>query len=66
MVSWLNVAEIEISAMDVECIGRRIKDKETLAREVGAWTERRNKEEKKIDWRFTRQKADEKLSRYYV
>jgi hypothetical protein len=64
--SWLNVAEIEISAMDVECTGRRIKDKETLAREVGAWTERRNKEEKKIDWRFTRQKADEKLSRYYV
>lgn len=64
--SWLNVAEIEISAMDVECTGGRIGDKETLARELRAWAERRNREKKKIDWRFTRQRADEKLSKYYV
>jgi hypothetical protein len=64
--SWLNVAEIEIGVMDAECTGRRIKDKETLSREVRAWTTRRNKQENKIDWRFTKQKADEKLSKYYV
>ena len=64
--SWLNVAEVEIGAMDAECTGRRIKDKETLRKEVRAWTNRRNKQEKKIDWGFTKQKADEKLSRYYV
>lgn len=64
--SWLNVAEIEIGVMDAECTGRRIPDKETLRREVSAWTDRRNRRKKKIEWRFTRQKADEKLSRYYV
>jgi hypothetical protein len=64
--SWLNVAEIEIGVMDAECTGRRIPDKETLRGEVSAWTNRRNRLKKKIEWRFTRQKADEKLSRYYV
>ena len=64
--SWLNVAEIEIGVMDAECTGGRIPDKETLRREVSAWTNRRNRLRKKIEWRFTRQKADEKLSRYYV
>ena len=64
--SWLNVAEIEIGVMDIECTGRRIKDKETLSKEVRAWTNRRNKQKKKINWRFTKQKADRKLSKYYV
>ena len=55
-----------ISAMDVECTGRRIKDKETLSRELRAWMKRRNKEGKKIDWRFTKEDADRKLSKHYV
>jgi hypothetical protein len=33
---------------------------------VGAWTRRRNTARNKIDWRFTREKADQKLSKYYV
>ena len=64
--SWLNVAEIEIGVMDAECTRRRIPDKEAIRREVIAWERQRNKQKKKIDWRFTRQKADEKLSAYYV
>lgn len=64
--SWLNVAEIEIGVMDAECTGKRIGDKEILSREVRAWANRRNKQKKKIDWRFTKEKADEKLSRHYV
>lgn len=64
--SWLNAAEVEISVMDVECTGRRIGDRETLAREVVAWTRRRNCQKKKIEWRFTREKADKKLSKHYV
>lgn len=64
--SWLNVAEIEINVMDAECTGRRIGDKETLDRQVTAWTKSRNQQEKKIDWRFTKQDADMKLSKYYV
>ena len=64
--SWLNVAEMELSAMEVGCTGRRMPDKPTLARELQAWTKRRNKQGKKINWRFTRKDADEKLSKHYV
>ena len=64
--SWLNVAEIEINVMDIECTDRRIGDTEKLAKEVNAWTRRRNDMKKKIDWKFTRERADRKLSKYYV
>ena len=52
--------------MDIECTDRRIGDKETLTQEVAAWTKRRNDYEKKINWKFTKEKADKKLSKYYV
>ena len=64
--SWLNAAGIEISVMDIECTGRRISDRETLARQVMAWTSRRNHQQKKIEWKFTKEKADKKLSKHYV
>lgn len=64
--SWLNVAEIEIGVMDTECTRRRISDRKTLAREVHAWRIRRNRQGKKIDWRFTRKEADLKLGKHYV
>ncbi|GBE54056.1 hypothetical protein BMS3Bbin15_00206 [archaeon BMS3Bbin15] len=52
--------------MDIECTGRRIGDTEKLAKEIAAWTWRRNEMKKKIDWKFTRENADRKLSKYYV
>lgn len=65
--SWLNMAEIEIGILDTECLGdRRVPDEQTLVREVVAWVQRRNKEQKKIVWKFTKQDADKKLSKYYV
>ena len=64
--SWLNAAEVEINVMDIECTDRRISDMNILAHEVSAWTKRRNDHENKINWTFTRDKADEKLSKYYV
>lgn len=64
--SWLNVAEIEIGIMDNQCTGTRIGTIEQLSEEVNEWTRARNKMKKKIDWKFTRQKADEKLSKHYV
>jgi len=64
--SWLNVAEIEIEIMDRECTRRRIKDKEMLNREVKVWEKRRNRQRKKIDWTFTKKKADKKLGKYYT
>jgi len=63
--SWLNAAEIEINVMDLECTGRRIGDIGTLTKEVDAWTKRRNKNKKKINWKFTKKNADEKLSKHY-
>ncbi len=64
--SWLNAAEIEINIMDVECTGKRIGDIETLKREVAGWTELRNEQKKKINWKFTREQADKKMSNRYV
>jgi len=64
--SWLNVAEIEIGALDKECTDRRMKDISFLRKEVEACTKRRNNEKRKIDWRFTKQDADRKLAKHYV
>ena len=64
--SWLNAAEIEINVMNMQCTGKRIGDRGTLTNEVSAWTKRRNANKKKINWKFTKNKADEKLSRHYV
>jgi len=64
--SWLNAAEIEISVMDEECTDRRIADIGMLTNEVAAWTKRRNENKKKINWKFTKKIADEKMTKYYV
>jgi len=64
--SWLNAAEIEINVMEMQCTNKRIGDIGTLTNEVNAWTKRRNKNKKKINWKFTKKKADEKLSKHYV
>ena len=63
--SWLNQAEIEINAMDIECTKRRIPDKKTLVAEVNAWTKQRNKNKSKINWTFTKKDADKKLKKHY-
>jgi hypothetical protein len=64
--SWLNMAEIEIGILDRQCTGRRIGEEARLAAEVSAWKQRRNQQGSRIDWKFTRQDADQKLSRHYV
>ena len=64
--SWLNAAEIEICVMDEDCTGRRIGDIRMLTNEVAAWTKRRNENRNKINWKFTKKIADEKMSKYYV
>lgn len=64
--SWLNMAEIEINIMDRQCTGGRIESKEKLNTAVTAWSKDRNEKERKIEWTFTRQKTDKKLSKYHV
>jgi hypothetical protein len=40
--SWLNIVEIELSAMTSQCLGRRIDTLEKLSGELGAWQLERN------------------------
>jgi transposase len=64
--SWLNMAEIEFSSLSRQCLNRRIKDKELLKKEVAAWEKERNRKAVKINWSFTVQDAQEKLTRHYL
>jgi hypothetical protein len=64
--SWLNMAEIEIGILDRQCTGRRIGEDARLRSEVLAWEQQRNRARCRIDWKFTRQDADRKLSQHYV
>jgi hypothetical protein len=64
--SWLNMAEIEIGILSRQCLNRRIPDRNTLRHEVDAWQLGRNDQKRTIEWTFTRQDADLKLSRHYV
>jgi len=63
--SWLNMAEIEFSALSKQCLDRRIPSLEKLQREVKSWTDKRNKEKIKINWQFTNVKARDKFQRHY-
>jgi hypothetical protein len=63
--SWLNMAEIEISALSRQCLHRRIPDKEALAKETAACQKQRNQDHVVIKWHFTTTNARTKLSRLY-
>jgi hypothetical protein len=63
--SWLNVAEIELSALNSQCLNRRIPNIELMRKEVAAWQEDRNNRATPIDWRFTTEDARIKLKRIY-
>ena len=63
--SWLNMAEIELSILQRQCLARRIGDETKLAAEVAAYEECRNREKAKIDWRFSLADARTKLKRLY-
>lgn len=63
--SWLNMAEIEISVLERQCLRRRIADRETLARETGAWAGYRNRHATRMQWQFTSTDARIKLKRLY-
>jgi len=64
--SWLNMAEIEIGILSRQCLDRRIASRQLLQSEVDAWQAARNAEERTIEWKFTRQDADQRLGRHYV
>jgi DDE superfamily endonuclease len=63
--SWLNMAEIELSALVRQCLDRRLPDIETLTDEVQSWQQQRNDEVVKVLWQFTTTDARTKLKHLY-
>ena len=63
--SWLNMAEIEFSALARQCLDRRIDSIDKLRKEVLAWTDERNRQSVKVHWSFTVDMAREKLASQY-
>jgi hypothetical protein len=63
--SWLNIAEIELSAMTKQCLERRIPSMVALCYEVKKWEEERNRTQTGVDWRFRTEDARIKLKRLY-
>lgn len=63
--SWLNMAEIELSVLQRQCLDRRIPDQEMLTREVAMWEHKRNQDAVQVNWRFTTEDARIKLKKLY-
>lgn len=63
--SWLNMAEIELSALVRQCLDRRLPDLEMLTQEVQAWQQQRNDEVIKVQWQFKTTDARTKLLHLY-
>lgn len=63
--SWLNMAEIELSALSRQCLDRRLADPATMTREVSAWATARNTHATTVHWRFTTADARIKLASLY-
>ena len=63
--SWLNMIEIEFSALSRQCLDRRIPSLERLAKEVLALVKERAEKKIKINWQFSIETARTKLNRHY-
>ena len=63
--SWLNMAEIELSAMTTQCLKRRIETMALLELEINSWHTDRNQKEKSVDWQFSTAHARVKLKKLY-
>jgi len=63
--SWLNMAEIELSALKGQCLDRRIADMATMQTEVATWENDRNNSLRTINWQFTTPDARIKLKQLY-
>jgi hypothetical protein len=62
--SWLNMAEIELSVLERQCLSRRM-NREQLEAEVSVWEIQRNFLQGKINWQFTTADARIKLRKLY-
>lgn len=64
--SWLDIAEIELSSLSKQCLGkRRIDNLQNLNSELEKWHTDRNQKQKGVDWQFTSEDARVKLKHLY-
>jgi len=63
--SWLNMAEIELSALNGQCLDRRIPNLVTMQNHIAAWENDRNNRQSKIHWHFFTNDARIKLKHLY-
>jgi DDE superfamily endonuclease len=63
--SWLNMIEIEFSALSKQCLDRRIATKAELSQEVLVVVKEREEKAIKVDWQFSIASARSKLNRHY-
>jgi hypothetical protein len=62
--SWLNMAEIELSALARD-LPERVGDRPAIEQHLSAWERRRNDAKVKADWQFTTADARIKLRKLY-
>lgn len=63
--SWLNIIEIEFSAISRLCLNRRIPSKPEVEQEVLSIIKDREDKKIKIDWQFSKENARKKMKRHY-
>jgi hypothetical protein len=63
--SWLNIAEIELSALTRQCLDRRIADLNVLNTELAAWQDSTNTDQRQVNWHFTTSDARTRLRHLY-
>ncbi len=63
--SWLNMIEIEFSALSRQCLNRRIPNQQKLEREVLTLVQEREDRGIKINWQFSIQKARTVFDSHY-
>ncbi|MBQ7541419.1 MAG: transposase [Clostridia bacterium] len=64
--SWLDIAEIELSALTTQCLlGVRIPSIDDLNKELSLWSSARNSFQKSVSWQFTSSDARIKLKHLY-
>lgn len=63
--SWLNMIEIEFSALSKQCLSRRIPSKQILEQQINAIIKERNEQQIKINWQFSVASARSKLNNKY-
>jgi hypothetical protein len=63
--SWLNMAELELSVLTRQCLGRRLPDREAVAAAVASWQKARNRAGVRLEWGFRVADARRKLAHLY-